>query len=126
MDVLEKDTLQCEVKALRQAPVANQIRQNPPRFIPPRQVCNGTVCHTKPGYWIPGNTYTVDVNRPLRKKVEHSCMAERGYIPAKVPACPPGVAEKAKGPATTRLPDLNENSCFIRNDDGSFRIVSLG
>jgi hypothetical protein len=126
VEKLQKDTLQCEVKALRDAPVANQIRQSPPRFIPPRQYCNGSKCYTRPGHWIPGHTYTVDVNKPLRKRVEHSCMANRGYIPAEIPACPSGVSQAAKGPATTRLPALNENSCFIRNDDGSFRIVTQG
>ena len=126
VDVLKQDTLQCEVKALRQAPVANQIRRSPPVFVPPRQICNGTTCHTRPGHWIPGNIYTVDVNSPLRKRIERACMADRGYVPAEIPACSPGVAKTGRGPATSRLPALKEDSCFIRNDDGSFRIVTPG
>ena len=36
---LDRDNTRCDVAALRDAPVATQTRQHPPRYIP-RQVCN--------------------------------------------------------------------------------------
>ena len=124
---MQSDTLACEVTALRDAPVANTIRQTPARYVPGRRICNGAgQCTTSPGYWIPGSFYTVDVNAGLRDRVENSCMAAKGYQPVSIPQCPKNVAQAAPQGATNRLPTLSENSCAIRNDDGSFQVVEQG
>jgi hypothetical protein len=124
---MEQDTLACQVEALDKAPVANQLRQEPPIYVPPRQICNSHgACHTRPGHWVQGAIYTVDVNEPLRKRVEQSCMARKGYAPAQIPVCSSDVKRAAPPGQTTRLPALTENSCVIRNDDGSFQIVNAG
>ncbi len=124
---LQEDQLDCEVRALRDVPVATQIRRTPPVFIPPRQYCDAAGnCYTRGGYWEPGTTYTVDVNASLRERVEQSCMAKRGYRPVSIPPCPASVANAAPPGFTTRLPTLTENSCVIRNRDGSWQIVNRG
>lgn len=117
----QQDTTRCEVEALRAAPVATQTRQEPPEFVPPRQICDRTgACRLVGGYWIPGEIYSVDVNAPLRHRVEALCMAERGYSPAEIPRCPDGITVRGR---TTVLPELTENSCFVRFDDGGIAIV---
>jgi len=121
---LRTDTLACEVQALRDAPVAQQTQQNPPVFIPPRKTCDSSgQCIHEGGYWVPGRIYTVDVNQDLRSRVETQCMANRGYAPVSIPACPSGIKSLER---TKVLPRLTERSCAIRNDDGSFLIVNQG
>jgi len=118
------ETLACEVSALRDVPINNQTRVEPPVYVPGRKVCDGDgTCTTKPGYWLPGQTYTVDTNKELRGRVEVQCMANKGYNRAEIPACPPSI--KADG-VTKVLPTLTPASCAIRNDDGSFLIVNRG
>lgn len=118
----QADTTRCEVNALRDAPVANQVRQEPPIYVPPRQVCysNGG-CRLYGGYWRPGQIYTVDVNAGLRNRVETLCMAERGYTPVEIPRCPDGLTIRGQ---TAVLPNLTERSCFARFEDGGFAIVN--
>jgi hypothetical protein len=120
---LRSDTLACEVAALKAAPVANEIRQRPPVYFPPRQFCNTGTCYVRPGYWVDGGTYTVDVNRPLRGRVETSCMADKGYSPVAIKQCPQSVSDQVAEQSTSRLPALSDNSCAVRNKDGSFLIV---
>ena len=123
---LERDNTQCDVAALRDAPVANQTRQYPPRFIR-RQVCNNQGhCQYSGGYWVPGEFYTVDVNADLRKRVKGLCMGDRGYRPVELPACPQGIAKVAPPGPSPILPRLNANSCAIRTDGGGFRIITQG
>lgn len=124
---MEADTQACRIKALRSAPVDQQIRQTPPRFVPGRIVCdsNGENCQRRVGYWIPGETYRFDANEPLRGEVEKQCMAQRGYRPASIPLCTSAVAKSVKPARTKKLPALSNKSCAIRNQDGSFQIVTL-
>lgn len=122
---LERDQTQCAVQALRDAPVANQTRQSAPRYVP-RRVCDpGGNCYDRGGYWLPGEVYTVDVNAKLRSRVEGLCMADRGYRPVELPACPRSVADAAPPGASPILPRLNPNSCAIRTPDG-VRVVTKG
>ncbi|NRB18560.1 MAG: hypothetical protein HRU33_13575 [Rhodobacteraceae bacterium] len=123
---MQSDTLGCEIRALREAPVANEIRQSPPIFYRGDRYCNGTHCYYSPGYWMPGHIYTVDVNLGLRQRLEQSCMAEKDYQLVKLPNCNLAIAKAAVPAATTRLPQLSENSCAIKNKDGSFQIVEPG
>lgn len=120
---LQDDQLRCETEALRDAPVANQTRQEPPVYVPPRRSCDSAGhCVTYGGYWQPGQIYSVDVNRDLRTRLTARCMAARGYTPVEIPRCDPGV--RASG-QTRVLPPLSPRSCAIRNDDGSFTIVDV-
>lgn len=121
---LQTDTTACEVQALKDAPVATQIRQNPPVFYPGRVYCDGAGrCWRGEPYWLEGSIYTVDVNADLRRRVTDQCMAGKGYTPARVPLCPVGVTVPPG--RTDVLPPLSPNSCAIKNADGSFRIVDV-
>ncbi len=120
---LDRDNTTCDVAALKAAPVANVVRQGPPRFIRHR-ICNAYGhCRYSGGYWVPGEIYTVDVNADLRARVKAQCMGDRGYDFVEIPACPPAVANAAPPGETTILPKLNENTCVIRNKNGKIQIV---
>lgn len=121
---MQTDTTRCEVSALKDAPVANKIRQRPPIYFPGAQYCTGAGCYYRPGYWVDGGYYTVDVNRDLRNRVMDLCMAQKGYQPASVPRCSPAVVSAAPQAQTRTLPTLAENSCSILYDDGSWQIVT--
>lgn len=125
VEALKSDGLACEVQALKDAPVANQTRITPPRYIPARRVCDSAgTCTTRGGFWLDGDVYTVDANADLRQRIERQCMARRGYSPAEIPQCPPDVARKAPPGVTRVLPPLSEASCVIRNEDGTIQIVT--
>jgi len=122
---MQADTTRCEVRALRQAPVATQIRQSPPSFVPARRICNGQgECWVRPGHWIEGPIYTVDANEGLRARATQLCMGEKGYDPVTLPLCPAEVRRAVPPGVTTVLPRLTRNACVIRNDDGSWQIVA--
>ena len=124
---MESDRLDCEVKALRDAPVATQIRRTPAVFVPPRQYCDASgKCVTRGGYWEPGRVYSVDVNADLRARLRDRCMGQKGYRPVSIPLCPQSVANAAPPGVTTTLPTLGPSSCAIRNRDGSWQIVTRG
>ncbi|WP_025057454.1 hypothetical protein [Sulfitobacter noctilucicola] len=124
---LNRETTACQVKALRDVPVTQQIRRNPPIFVPGERVCNAEgKCKTRPDRYIDGGIETYDPNEGLRLRVERQCMADKGFAPVSIPACPDAVARSAPSRATTRLPALTEGSCVIRNPDGSFQIVTRG
>ncbi|MEL6808416.1 MAG: hypothetical protein AAFO97_11600 [Pseudomonadota bacterium] len=120
-----RDDTNCDVQALREAPVANQTRQSAPRYIPRRTCDAAGNCYSHGGYWVPGEIYTVDVNADLRARVKGLCMSDRGYAPVELPACPRGVAEAAPPGPSPVLPRLNPNSCAIKTD-GGLRIVTQG
>lgn len=123
---MERDTNACAVQALAQVPVNTQIRQTPPRYIPGRRICDGDGnCSISEGFYVPGHIYTVDVNKPLRRQTERQCMANRGYAPVSIPPCPAGVAQAVEPGRTTTLPPLRDGSCVIRNQDGSWQIVTV-
>jgi hypothetical protein len=121
---MQADATRCEVEALKRAPVATQIRQNPPIYFPGNRYCTGTGCYYGPGYWVDGGIYTVDVNRDLRIRVQNLCMAEKGYQPVTLPRCPARIASAVTPAQTSTLPALSGNSCVIRHDDGRWQIVT--
>lgn len=124
---MQNDQTNCEVRAQKDAPVANQIRQRPPIDVPGNRICNPDgSCYSSPGYWIDGGVYTVDVNADLRSRVLTQCMAQRGYRPVDIPPCPASVANQVPRGQTQKLPTLTQNSCSIRNQDGSWQIVTRG
>ncbi|MGD1884256.1 MAG: hypothetical protein ACFB11_18340 [Paracoccaceae bacterium] len=127
LSLVERDETTCQVKALRDAPVANVIRQRPSYYVPARKVCNSEgKCIVRGGYYRDGQIYTVDVNKGLRVKLERQCMADRGYAPVDIPACPNNVAEAAPPGVTTTLPRLSSSSCVIRRKGGQIQIVNRG
>ena len=102
---LEQDQTACEVSSLRDAPVATQIRQRPPVFIPGERICDAAgSCIERPGYWVSGGIYTVDVNEGLRARLMDICMAKKGYQPVTIPRCDPAVEKAATPGVTTVLP----------------------
>ncbi|QBF31740.1 hypothetical protein CFI11_10980 [Thalassococcus sp. S3] len=124
---LRTDETSCDVRALRDAPVANQIRRTPARYIPPRQFCDSDGnCYSRGGFWEPGEIYTVDVNQDLRRRVKDQCMMGKGYRAVSIPPCPQAVADAAPSAVTGTLPRLTETSCVIRNRDRSWQIVNQG
>lgn len=122
---MQTDLLACEISALADVPVSNQLRREPPRFIPGRRICHPDgSCYTRGGYYVPGEVYTVDVNLGLRERAEQQCMANDGYAPATIPDCPNAIDRAAPPGATQVLPRLSSQSCVIRNDDGTWQIVT--
>ncbi|WP_425046315.1 hypothetical protein [Primorskyibacter sp. S87] len=122
---MQTDHTNCEVKALKDAPVANQVRQRAPIYYPGYPVCDGYGnCWYRPGYWVDGGIYTVDVNKDLRNRVLGQCMAQKGYQPVSLPQCSQGVRAQVAPQRTTKLPNLSESSCYVKNSDGSYQIVT--
>lgn len=122
---MQSDTTTCQVAALRDAPVASEVRQRPGYFIPGRSYCNSNGhCSYSGGYWVQGSLYTVDLNEPLRLRVMDQCMVKKGYNRTQLPACTQSVANAAPPAATRTLPRLTPTSCVIRNEGGSWQIVN--
>ena len=122
---LDTDRTNCQVSALSKAPVANQIRREPPIFVQGRVICNKRgQCARQPGYWVEGDIYTVDVNAGLRDRVTDMCMAEKGYEPVSIPRCSQNVVQAAQPRQTVTLPTLTQSSCVIPYKDGRFQIVN--
>lgn len=121
---MQTDQTNCEVRALKDAPVANQVRQRPPIYIPGNRYCNSAGCYYTPGYWVDGGIYTVDVNADLRARVLDQCMAGKGYQPVSVPLCSQTVKSQVAPAQTQKLPQLGPNACAIRYDDGHWQIVN--
>lgn len=125
LETLERDSTACDVAALRDAPVANQTRQAPPRLIS-RRHCDAAGQCTDQSYWVPGEIYSVDVNADLRNRVKGQCMADKGYRPVEIPACPAAIAKAAPAGPSPVLPHLSPQSCAIRTEGGRLRIVNQG
>jgi hypothetical protein len=122
---MQTDQTNCEVSALRDVPEARQVRRGPPRYIPGPRYCDRLGnCRYGPGYYIPGEIYTVDTNAGLRGRVADQCMAQKGYAPVTLPQCTNAVAQSVPRGATRVLPKLTSSSCVIRNQGGSWQIVS--
>lgn len=119
------DTLACQVKALKDAPVANEIRQRAPVYYPGTQHCSQGKCWSRPGYWVDGGFYTVDLNQGLRKRVEQSCMAQKGYQQLELPRCTKeqAAALQSVSERSSQSSALAENACALRKKDGSTVIL---
>jgi hypothetical protein len=124
VDRLDADNLSCKVAALKDAPVENQIRQHPPRYYPGKRVCADGSCWTRPGYWVDGQVYTVDVNLGLRKQLEQSCMANKGYSQVALKRCTMEEVSSRLASQPARLPPLNEQACVWQSPDKQLRILS--
>ena len=116
---MQRDVTDCEVLALRDAPVATQIRQSGPVFV-------GLGYGNGYGYWANTNTYSIDVNEDLRNRVMGYCMADRGYQLVTIPRCSDQVALQATRQSTTRFPEITTHTCVIRYESGEFQLVNQG
>lgn len=121
---MQDDATRCEIIALRDAPVANQVRQGPPIYYPGGPYCGGAGCYYGPGYWGGGALYTVDVNTNLRRRVMDMCMAEKGYQPVSLPRCSGSVARQVPYTPSQTLPALTGESCAIPYQNGRWQIVT--
>lgn len=121
---MQNDTTNCEVSALKDVPIANEIRQRPPVYITGPRVCSNGTCSYAPGYWISGGFYTVDTNLDLRGRVRDQCMAKKGYQPASIPRCSQAIQAQVKPAITKTLPKLTETSCVVVHKDGTWQIVT--
>lgn len=123
---MQRDQTECQVRALKDAPVANQVQRGAPVYYPGRRICSAGSCYTHGGYWLPGPVYSVDTNEGLRNRVEAQCMADLGYAPVSLPRCQSSTAHSVPVGVTTTLPALTANSCVIRNQNGTYQIVNAG
>ena len=122
---LNRDQLACEAAALRSAPVAMEVKQDPPIYHPDREICDTAGnCFTREGFYEAGRIFSVDANAPLRARLEGQCMADKGYVLASIPDCPREVAAAVTPAATRSLPPLTQSTCVIRRSDGSLQIVT--
>ncbi|WP_405111712.1 hypothetical protein L0Z65_06260 [Phaeobacter sp. BS52] len=120
----DADLLSCEVSALRDAPVATQIRQHSPIYRPGGEICRNGRCYHRAGYWEDGGIYTVDVNADLRGRVEQSCMASKGYQSIALKRCSQSVADAVGTRRASTLPTLTQTSCAIARRGQAPQIVA--
>jgi hypothetical protein len=121
---LNSDLLACQVDALAKAPVATQVRQGPPRYIPGTRHCNVQGhCIRRGGYFIGGEIYSVDVNARLRRELELLCMERKGYSSVELPRCRSGETPTDTPTSDPRLPPLTERSCVKRDPQGRWQII---
>ncbi|MFK7743957.1 MAG: hypothetical protein AB8B47_02795 [Roseobacter sp.] len=121
---MQSDLLSCEVDALRDAPVATQIRRAPPEYIPPHRFCRASgQCYQRGGYFIEGELYSFDQNASLRSRVEAQCMTQKGYTRAQIPNCKGTNTQSATPSTSDVLPVLTDTTCAIRNNKGGWQII---
>lgn len=121
---LESDTLSCKVDALKKAPVANQLRQQPATYYPGERICRDGSCWTRPGHWVEGRIYTVDINQNLRQRLEQSCMAAKGYQQLPIRRCTMKEASARLAYAPDRLAPLSQDACVWVSPSDELRILN--
>ena len=121
---LKADTLSCQVSALEKAPVANEIRQRPPVYYPGGQYCRDGNCWSRPGYWVDGGIYTVDVNQGLRRRLEQSCMAKKGYQEVPLRRCTTAEVGQRLAGQSSRLPPLTGDACVWKGPDNTLHVLT--
>ena len=116
----QSDLLACRVDSLDKAPVATEIREGPPRYVPGYRYCNNKGnCSYRGGYYVRGPVYSVDVNAGLRGDLETQCMGQKGYQPVALPRCTAGTTVLT----SDRMPALSETSCAYKDDQNRWQIV---
>ena len=121
----EDRLLTCRADAAQKIPVNTRTRRTPVSIVP-RRICdkngNCSVFYDQIG----GDLIVYDANEGLRRDVVAQCMRNSGYSPVSIPPCPPEIRTAAPAGRTSVLPRLAQNSCVIRNNDGSWQIVTPG
>lgn len=125
VSLMQNTLLDCQVAALKDAPVSSQIRQGPPRYIPGSSYCHKDGdCYRRAGYFAPGEVYTVDTNARLRSNLTTRCMAREGFQRVQLPRCPAGTPAPDISNLTDEMPPLSADSCLLKLPGGGSRIVS--
>lgn len=125
VSLMEDTLLDCRVAALQDAPVATQIRQGPPRYIPGSVYCpRDNKCYRATGYFAPGEVYTVDPNARLRSDLTNRCMAEAGFQRLELPRCPSGTPLPDLSTETDTMPPIAADSCILKTPEGRQQIIS--
>lgn len=117
----ERALVHCDVKALKEAPVASEIRYTAPQ-LEERKICDNKGNCIIDTYWSTPDPYTVDVNETLRHRIKEQCMIQRGYDKVSLPKCENGSAVSI--PA--RMGKLGPQSCVVRSQGGTLRISDTG
>ncbi|MEP1612563.1 MAG: hypothetical protein ABJL72_11665 [Roseobacter sp.] len=124
MTKMRASLLACQVSALEQAPVATELRQEPPRYIPVRSYCRSSGrCYREGGFFVSGQIYSVDVNAKLRGDVEKQCMLSQSYSSVKVKRCTSGLHPPNDAGNSNRMPPLSENTCVTKDTQGQWVII---
>ncbi|MDQ7070311.1 MAG: hypothetical protein Q9M48_06175 [Rhodobacterales bacterium] len=122
---MQSDEINCEVRALKDVPVQNEVEITPAVRVPPSETCDARGnCTVTPGYTIPAEIEVIDVNIGLRERVAKQCMLDQGYQRVTIPACSSSLSNSVPTAKTLTLPKLGSNSCVIRNRGGSWQILN--
>lgn len=122
---VKDDRLNCAVEALAKAPVATQIRQRAPRYIPGARYCPAAGnCYARGGFFVSGEVYSVDVNAGLRQELVTQCMQRLGYSPVRLPRCTTAAGQTGAQSLPDRQPPLTKGSCLRKDDSGDWRITA--
>lgn len=113
----DRDLLRCDVRALKQAPVATELRYQAP-VLRERKICDNNGNCITDTYWSDPEPYTVDVNEPLRARIKKQCILDKGYTEVSLPKCETG--DSVSIPA--RMGQLGAQSCLVRDQRGTLRI----
>ncbi|MCG7492187.1 hypothetical protein [Thalassobius sp. Cn5-15] len=115
----DRDLVRCEVRALREAPVATEIRYHPP-VKRERKICDHKDRCITDHYWTDPEPYTVDVNERLRVRVKEQCMLNKGYNEVTLPRCERG--QPVAVPA--RMTGIAPNACIYRGQSGKSQVAT--
>ena len=122
---MQSELLSCEVDALAKAPVATQVRQSPPRYIPGRRYCRSDGrCYRDGGFFVSGEFYSVDVNARLRGDLKTQCMSDKGYQRIELSRCTSDISFPNAPDDGSRMPALSDASCANKDDSGKWRIIT--
>lgn len=123
---LVQDTrLDCEVEALAKAPVATQLRQAAPRYIPGYRSCRSDGrCLSRGGFFVDGAVYSVDANARLRRDLVTQCMQRAGYQRIDLPRCTSQTDTVGSIANPAQMPELTEASCAAKDAAGTWQVVT--
>lgn len=123
----QSDLVNCQTKALRDAPTDIRTERTPLYYVPERRICRPTQggqqhCKVHGGRWEGGEVYSYDANEQLRAKVLQQCMGSKGYAKVRLPQCERG--QVAAGSVSARMPALTAQSCVAKGVGGQWVIIA--
>lgn len=122
---LKDSLLACEVDALAKAPVATQLRQAAPRYIPGYRRCRSDGrCTTSGGFFVGGEVYSIDPNARLRRDLTTQCMQAAGYRRIELPRCRTPLPAQGSSETQSVMPGLSDNSCVTKSAAGAWQIFN--
>lgn len=121
---LHADLTACRVDALNQVPERIRRYYKPAEYIT-RPVCNATGhCYVQRILLRPAEYERYDANAGLREDVTLACMANKGYVQVRLPACQSPQGQRITVNTAAPLPPLSDQSCAVRLPSGDWRIVT--